>query len=77
MDGRVKPDGIDLDLRVMRPREAFPRMLKSGEFHASEMSLASYVNLKGQGSCPFVAIPVALSKIFRHITPFVGSHSYF
>jgi 4,5-dihydroxyphthalate decarboxylase len=66
MDGRVKPDGIDLDLRVMRPREAFPRMLKSREFHASEMSLASYVSLKGQGNCPFVAIPVALSKIFRH-----------
>jgi 4,5-dihydroxyphthalate decarboxylase len=28
MDGSVKPDGIDLDLRVMRPREAFPRMLQ-------------------------------------------------
>jgi 4,5-dihydroxyphthalate decarboxylase len=66
MDGRVQPDGIDLDLRVMRPREAFPRMLKTREFHASEMSLASYVSLKGEGNCPFVAIPVALSKIFRH-----------
>jgi 4,5-dihydroxyphthalate decarboxylase len=66
MDGRVKPDGIDLDLRVMRPRDAFPRMLKAQEFQASEMSLASYVSLKGQGDCPFVAIPVALSKIFRH-----------
>jgi 4,5-dihydroxyphthalate decarboxylase len=66
MDGRVRPDGIDLELRVMRPREAFPRMLKAQEFHASEMSLASYVSLKGQGNCPFVAIPVALSKIFRH-----------
>jgi 4,5-dihydroxyphthalate decarboxylase len=66
MDGRVKPEGIDLDLRVMRPREAFPRMLQKREFHASEMSLASYVILKGQGNCPFVAIPVALSKVFRH-----------
>jgi len=66
VDGRVKPDGIDLDLRVMRPREAFPRMLKTREFHASEMSLASYVSLRGQGQCPFVAVPVALSKIFRH-----------
>jgi 4,5-dihydroxyphthalate decarboxylase len=66
MDGRVQPDSIDLDLRVMRPREAFPRMLKTREFHASEMSLASYVSLKGEGNCPFVAIPVALSKIFRH-----------
>jgi len=66
MDGRVKPAGIDLDIKVMRPREAFPRMLEKREFDVSEMSLASYVSLKGKGDCPFVAIPVALSKIFRH-----------
>jgi 4,5-dihydroxyphthalate decarboxylase len=66
MDGRVKPEGIALDIRLMRPREAFPRMLQQREFHASEMSLSSYVSLKGQDRCPFVAIPVALSKIFRH-----------
>jgi 4,5-dihydroxyphthalate decarboxylase len=30
------------------------------------LSLASYVALKGRGECPFVAVPVALSKIFRH-----------
>src|SRR5262249_6580320 len=70
MDGRVRPAGIDLDIKVMRPREAFPRMLEKREFDVSEMSLASYVSLKGRsekgGECPFVAIPVALSKIFRH-----------
>jgi 4,5-dihydroxyphthalate decarboxylase len=66
MDGRVRPDGIDLDIKVMRPREAFPRMLEKREFDVSEMSLASYVSLVGKGDCPFVAIPVALSKIFRH-----------
>jgi 4,5-dihydroxyphthalate decarboxylase len=66
MDGRVKPEGIDLDIKVMRPREAFPRMLEKREFHVSEMSLASYVGLVGKGDCPFVAIPVALSKMFRH-----------
>ena len=66
MDGRVKPEGIDLDIQVMRPRQAFPRMLDKREFDVSEMSLASYVSLVGKGDCPFVAIPVALSKIFRH-----------
>jgi len=30
------------------------------------LSLASYTALKGRGDCPFVAVPVALSKIFRH-----------
>jgi 4,5-dihydroxyphthalate decarboxylase len=65
-DGRVKPEGIDLDIKVMRPRQIFPRMLESQEFHASELSFASFVGLKARGQCPFVALPIALSKIFRH-----------
>jgi 4,5-dihydroxyphthalate decarboxylase len=66
MDGRVRPDGIDLDIQVLRPRQAFQRMLDRQEFQVSELSLASYTALKGRGACRFVAIPVALSKIFRH-----------
>jgi 4,5-dihydroxyphthalate decarboxylase len=66
MDGRVQPEGIELDIKVMRPRQAFQRMLDDKEFQVSELSLASYTALKARGDCPFVAIPVALSKIFRH-----------
>jgi 4,5-dihydroxyphthalate decarboxylase len=66
MDGRVKPEGIDLDITILRPRQAFQRMLDNREFQVSELSLASYTALKGRGECPFVAVPVALSKIFRH-----------
>jgi 4,5-dihydroxyphthalate decarboxylase len=66
MDGRVKPDGIELDIKVLRPRETFRRMLEDREFQASELSLASYTALKGRGECPFVAVPAALSRIFRH-----------
>jgi 4,5-dihydroxyphthalate decarboxylase len=66
MDGRAQPDGIELDIKVLRPRQAFQRMLEDREFQVSELSLASYTALKSRGDCPFVAIPVALSKIFRH-----------
>src|SRR5262245_13319013 len=66
MDGRIKPEGIDLDIQVLRPRQAFQRMLDRQEFQVSELSLASYTALKGRGACPFVAIPVTMSKIFRH-----------
>jgi len=66
MDGRVKPEGIELDIKVLRPRETFQRMLDNKEFEASEMSLASYTALKGRGDGAFVAVPAALSKIFRH-----------
>ena len=66
MDGRVRPEGIDLDIEILRPRQAFQRMLDKQEFQVSELSLASYAALKGRSNCPFVALPVALSKIFRH-----------
>jgi 4,5-dihydroxyphthalate decarboxylase len=66
MDGRVRPEGIDLDIKVLRPRQTFQRMLDDQEFHVSELSLASYTALKGRGQCRFVAVPVALSKMFRH-----------
>lgn len=66
IDRRVRPEGIDLHIQVLRPRQTFQRMLDDREFNVSELSLASYAALKGRGSCPFVAVPVALSKIFRH-----------
>jgi 4,5-dihydroxyphthalate decarboxylase len=66
IDRRVKPEGIELDIEISRPRQTFQRMLDKQEFEVSELSLASYAALKGRGKCPFVAVPVALSKIFRH-----------
>src|SRR6202047_2904760 len=66
MDGRVRPEGIDLGIKVLRPRQTFQRMLETQEFHVSELSLASYTALIGRGACPYVAVPVALSRIFRH-----------
>jgi 4,5-dihydroxyphthalate decarboxylase len=66
IDGRVKPEGIDLEIQILRPRQAFQRMLDDQAFQISELSLASYTTLKARGACPFVALPVALSKIFRH-----------
>jgi 4,5-dihydroxyphthalate decarboxylase len=65
-DGRVKPNGIQLDMTALKPRELFPRMLDRQEFMAGEVSLASYASLVARGESPFVAIPVTLSKIFRH-----------
>jgi 4,5-dihydroxyphthalate decarboxylase len=66
IDGRVQAEGIDLEIKVMRPREIFSRMLENKEFEVSELSLATHVTLKARDACPFVAVPVALSKIFRH-----------
>src|SRR5918995_7513635 len=75
IDGRVQAEDIDLEIKVMRRRETFPRMLEHQEFEVSELSLASYVSLKGRGTCPFVAVPVALSKIFRHSCIYIRTNA--
>ena len=66
VDGRIKPDGIALDISLLKPRELFPRQLDKQEFDVSELSFGSYASLVARGNSPFVAIPVTLSKIFRH-----------
>src|SRR3984893_17924505 len=65
-DGRVTAPGIDLDVKGMRPREIFPRMLERHEFHPADRPLDSYFGLLPRGRGPFGALPIALSKIFRH-----------
>lgn len=73
IDGRVKADGLDLNVQLMRPQQAFQAMLQRKEFHASEMSLANYTALKARGECLFVGIPVMLSKMFRQSCIYVRS----
>ena len=56
LDARGRPITVPLGVELQ----------DTGEFEVSELSLASYAALRGRGQCPFVAVPVALSKIFRH-----------
>lgn len=63
----VRPDGIDLNfLAFDSPREIFDRMSGAQEFDASEMSSSEFVCRLAAGNCPFVALPVFPSRVFRH-----------
>ena len=42
-DGRVQPEGVNLNFMALGPEEIFFRMARHQEFDASEMSLASYI----------------------------------
>jgi len=65
--GEVQVDGIDLNfIPVHHPRDLFDRMVAGLEFDASEMSASEYVTRFAAGQCPFVAIPVFVSRMFRH-----------
>lgn len=63
----VTPDGVDLDFNAIDdPREIFDRMAAGLEFDACEMSGTEYITRLASGDCPFVAIPVFASRMFRH-----------
>jgi len=74
-DGRVVPDGIELNYLTNFVEETFFRMARFQEFDASEMSLSSYALGVAKGDSPFVAIPVFPSRFFRHSGIYVRSDS--
>lgn len=74
--GDVKPAGIDLTFIPMDdPRQIFDRMGGGLEFDASEMSISEHVTKLVAGNSPFVAVPVFISRVFRHQFIFINAKS--
>ncbi len=72
-DGRVTPDGIDLNYLDMPVEETFFRMLRHREFDVAEMSLSSYTVSLFREPRQFVALPVFPSRMFRHSSIYVNA----
>jgi 4,5-dihydroxyphthalate decarboxylase len=72
-DGRIRPEGIDATWLALNVEQTFWRMLQHAEFDASELSLASYVIRRDQGRTDLTAIPVYLSRTFRHDCIYVNA----
>jgi hypothetical protein len=70
-DGSVRIAGCIVDYHVVEPNQLFARNLKSQEFDVSEMSFSTYIALREQGLAHYTAIPVFLSRAFRHSAIFV------
>jgi 4,5-dihydroxyphthalate decarboxylase len=69
--GRVRTEGFDLNLVSMPVEEIFYRMIRHREFDLSEMSMGRFAALASRQDCPFVAIPVFPSRMFRHSAIYV------
>jgi 4,5-dihydroxyphthalate decarboxylase len=74
-DGRVRPEGIDLNFLPLHVEETFFRMLRNREFDVAEMSLSSYCVSLMRDDPAFVAIPVFPSRFFRHSCIFISTRS--
>src|SRR5262249_2517852 len=75
VDGSVKPRGIQLRCLQFSPYELFRRVAQGVEFAVAEMSFSTYASLVSRGDRRYTALPVFLSRHFRHGFIFVHGAS--
>ena len=72
-DGSVRIAGCTVTYSNVEPNQLFKRNLRAPEFDVSEMSFSTYIVQREQGKGAYTAIPVFLSRAFRHSAIFVRS----
>ncbi|HLH95281.1 MAG TPA: ABC transporter substrate-binding protein [Xanthobacteraceae bacterium] len=75
-DGDVTLEGVDLTCITLKSgRQVFDRMVGGREFDIAELSASEFISLHGSDACPFVALPVFPSRVFRHGYIFINTRS--
>ncbi|MDE0006464.1 MAG: ABC transporter substrate-binding protein [Rhodospirillaceae bacterium] len=70
-DGRVPIDGVDPAVMLLSPEELFFRAMRHQAFDICELSLSSYAMSVARGNPHYVAVPVFLSRAFRHTSIYI------
>jgi len=72
-DGRVTIEGCDVNYLTMPVEECFERAFFHGEFEVAEIGFSPFLIALSRGSTPYVAVPVFLSRMFRHSAVYIRS----
>lgn len=80
MDGRVKVDGCDVNFLDLPVEETFFRAFTTADFDACELSFSSYLIARGRErdlgvDFAYRAMPVFISRVFRHSSIYVREES--
>lgn len=70
-DGRVQIEGCDHTFLTTGHEQMFLRAIASAEYDVAELSMGSYLTSLARGEAAYVAIPVFLSRLFRHSAIYV------
>jgi 4,5-dihydroxyphthalate decarboxylase len=68
---RTRIEGCDVNYLTMPVEECFERAYFHGEFEVAEIGFSPYLIALSRGSCPYVAVPAFLSRMFRHSAVYV------
>jgi 4,5-dihydroxyphthalate decarboxylase len=71
--GTIEVEGAHLDWKIYPPEEVFMRGMLGGEFDIAEMSFSSYILQVNRGEAAYKALPIFVSKKFRHGAIYVRS----
>src|SRR5262249_18078944 len=72
-EGKVGIAGCAVAYSTVTANELFVRNLKHQEFDVAEMSFSTYITHKSRNAHHYTAVPVFLSRAFRHSAIFVRS----
>ncbi len=70
-DGRVRVEGCDANYVTMPVEELFERAFFHGEFEVAEIGFSPFLIALSRGPTPYVAVPVFLSRMFRHSAAYI------
>ena len=70
-DGRVRIEGCDVNYLTMLVEECFERAFFHGEFEVAEIGFSPFLIALSRGPTPYVAVPVFLSRMFRHSAVYI------
>lgn len=71
MEGAIAIPGVRLRPIPGEPEDLFRRALRDEEFDITEMSMSSHITVTARGNPHYIAIPVFLSRAFRHSGIFI------
>lgn len=71
IDGRVRVEGCDVNYLTMPVEECFERAFFHGEFEVAEIGFSPFLIALSRGPTSYVAVPVFLSRIFRHSAAYI------
>lgn len=71
LEGRVAIPGVELAQVPCEPEDMFRRALNEQDFQVTELSMGSHITTTARGDAAYTAIPVFLSRAFRHSAVYV------
>jgi len=71
VDGRVRVEGCEVNYLTIPVEEVFERAFFHSEFDVAEIGFSPYLIALSRGATPYVAIPVFLSRMFRHSVVYI------